>query len=270
MPTPSDTPARARRRRSAPQIAEQAVGDVVDPAVHDSSCPRRQASCTMVVWQTLRTCSITFSSQSRSIAASSSGSASNASAWRSRTSWTWRSQLSIRPSDAAMRRPHAAAAVVAADDDVLDLQHVDGVLQHRQAVQVGVHDDVGDVAVDEQLARQQADDLVGRHAAVGAADPQVARRLLARVSKNSGSRWWMRWAHRLFSKGVTGLACDRTCTKTPEICIDDRFGRRYRFLKPNETESHLGWHLKKPARCVNTGRAAEPQVWTDRIHTTGA
>ena len=60
------------------------------------------------------------------------------------------------------------------------LQHVDRVLQHRQAVEVGVHDDVGDVAVDEQLAGQQADDLVGRHAAVGAADPQVLRRLLRR------------------------------------------------------------------------------------------
>ena len=34
--------------------------------------------------------------------------------------------------------------------------------------------------MDEQLARHQADDLVGRHPAVGAADPQVARRLLRR------------------------------------------------------------------------------------------
>ncbi len=41
-----------------------------------------------------------------------------------------------------------------------------------------VHDDVGDVAVDEHLAGQEADDLVGRNAAVRAADPEVARRLL--------------------------------------------------------------------------------------------
>ena len=39
-------------------------------------------------------------------------------------------------------------------------------------------DYVGDVAMDEELARAQADDLVRRHAAVGAADPQVRRRLL--------------------------------------------------------------------------------------------
>jgi hypothetical protein len=41
-----------------------------------------------------------------------------------------------------------------------------------------VHHDVGDVAVDEQLARQQAGDFVGGHSAVGAADPEIVRRLL--------------------------------------------------------------------------------------------
>ena len=70
---------------------------------------------------------------------------------------TWRSQLSARPtrrsSSAAL---HAAAAGVADDDDVLDLQHVDGELDHRQAVEVGVDDDVGDVAMDEQLARARS------------------------------------------------------------------------------------------------------------------
>jgi hypothetical protein len=33
--------------------------------------------------------------------------------------------------------------------------------------------------VDKQLARIEVDDLIGRDAAVGAADPQVFRRLLA-------------------------------------------------------------------------------------------
>jgi hypothetical protein len=76
------------------------------------------------------------------------------------------------------RRLHAAASVMAAHDDVLDPQHVDCVLQHGQAVQVRVHDNVGDVAMDEELAGEQADDLVGRHAAVRAPDPQILRRLL--------------------------------------------------------------------------------------------
>jgi hypothetical protein len=38
---------------------------------------------------------------------------------------------------------------------------------------------VADVAVHEDIARQESHDLVGRHAAVRAADPQILRALLA-------------------------------------------------------------------------------------------
>ncbi len=72
---------------------------------------------------------------------------------------------------------HPAATIVSNHHDVLDLEHVDRVLDDRQAVEVGMHHQVGDVAVHEDLARQQADDLVGRHPRVGAADPQELRRL---------------------------------------------------------------------------------------------
>ncbi len=41
-------------------------------------------------------------------------------------------------------------------------------------------DDVGDVAMDEKFARREIDDFVRRDAAVGAADPEILRRLLAR------------------------------------------------------------------------------------------
>jgi hypothetical protein len=77
---------------------------------------------------------------------------------------------------------------VAADDDVLHLEHINGELQHGQAVQVRVHHHVGDIAVDEQLARRHAQQFVGRHAAVRAADPQVFRGLLRgqRSLKKSG------------------------------------------------------------------------------------
>jgi hypothetical protein len=78
----------------------------------------------------------------------------------------------------AQRREHAAAAVVAADDDMLDVQHIHGELDHRQAVEIGVHDDVRHVAVHEQVAGHQPDDFVRGHAAVGAADPEIRRRLL--------------------------------------------------------------------------------------------
>ena len=76
-----------------------------------------------------------------------------------------------------------AAAEMPADDDVLDLEQIDRELHDREAIQVGMHDDVGDVAVDEELARGEVDDLVRGNAAVGAADPEIARALLARKAR---------------------------------------------------------------------------------------
>lgn len=67
---------------------------------------------------------------------------------------------------------HAAATVVPAHDDVLDLQGADGVLHDALAIEVAVDHDVRDVAVDEYLAGLEADDLIGGDAAVGAADPE--------------------------------------------------------------------------------------------------
>src|SRR5690606_12537502 len=76
------------------------------------------------------------------------------------------------------RCTHAAATVVAGDQNVFDLEDIDGVLDHRQAVEVGVQHHVGDVTVDEQVAGQHAHDLVGRHAGIGAADPEILGLLL--------------------------------------------------------------------------------------------
>ena len=64
-------------------------------------------------------------------------------------------------------------------DDMLDLEHIDRELQHREIVGVLGRGEIGDIAVDEQFARLQVDDLVGGHPAVGAADPEILRRLLA-------------------------------------------------------------------------------------------
>jgi len=76
------------------------------------------------------------------------------------------------------RGADARAAVMAAQDDVLDLQHVDRELQHGQRVQVRVRDDVGDVTVDEEFARRHAQQFIRGHAAVRTADPEVFRSLL--------------------------------------------------------------------------------------------
>jgi hypothetical protein len=71
------------------------------------------------------------------------------------------------------RGQHAAATVVTHHQNVLDLEEIDRVLDHRQRIQIRVHHHIGHVAVHEHLARVQTGDLVGRHPAVGAADPQV-------------------------------------------------------------------------------------------------
>ena len=77
-------------------------------------------------------------------------------------------------------RHDARATVMTADDDVAHVQEVDGELDHRQAVEVGMHDHVGYVAVDEDLAGRKTYDLVGRHARIGAAYPKVFGALLVR------------------------------------------------------------------------------------------
>ena len=76
------------------------------------------------------------------------------------------------------RGADAAATVVSRDENVLHPQDIHRVLHDGQAVEIRVHDEVRHVAVDEHLAGQQAHDFIGRHAAVGAADPEILRRLL--------------------------------------------------------------------------------------------
>jgi hypothetical protein len=54
-----------------------------------------------------------------------------------------------------------------------------------------VDDEVGDVAMDEQFARPQADDLVGGHPTVCTADPEVLGRLLSgqRFEETADRAW---------------------------------------------------------------------------------
>lgn len=73
---------------------------------------------------------------------------------------------------------YAAAAVVAADDDVADFEDIHGILYDGKEVEIGFDDDVGDVAVDENLTGCEAGDLVGGHAAVRTTNPEVLGALL--------------------------------------------------------------------------------------------
>src|SRR5262249_1882411 len=71
-----------------------------------------------------------------------------------------------------------AAAIMPNHHDVLHLEHVDGKLEHRQIIGVLRGGEIGHIAMDEQLPRIEADNCICRDAAVGAADPEIARRLL--------------------------------------------------------------------------------------------
>lgn len=61
------------------------------------------------------------------------------------------------------------AAVVAAHNDVLDMQVADGVVDDGHDIEIGGADQVGNVAVDEHLAGFEAGDGFGGDAGVGAA-----------------------------------------------------------------------------------------------------
>src|SRR4029079_10076486 len=79
---------------------------------------------------------------------------------------------------AAQGSQYTAAAVVAANNDVTNVQHIDRILNDGKAIQIGVDDDVRHIAVNEKFAGYHPDDLVGRHAAIGAADPEILGALL--------------------------------------------------------------------------------------------
>ncbi|GMV55846.1 MAG: hypothetical protein AMXMBFR6_16510 [Betaproteobacteria bacterium] len=66
-----------------------------------------------------------------------------------------------------------ATTVMTYDHDVPDLQHIDGELDDRQAVQITVHNEIGDVSMHEYLAGRQPDDLVGGYPTVRTPNPEV-------------------------------------------------------------------------------------------------
>jgi len=81
---------------------------------------------------------------------------------------------------AAQSGQYPTAAVMPANDDVLHTKHIHGELDRGETVQVGVNNYVGDVAMNKHLPGEQANNLVGWHTTIRAADPKVAWCLLAR------------------------------------------------------------------------------------------
>ena len=74
---------------------------------------------------------------------------------------------------------YSAAAVMTTNDDMFDLQDLHRVLQHREAIHIGMNDKIGDIAVHEQFSGPKADDFVGGNSTIGAPYPEKLRALLA-------------------------------------------------------------------------------------------
>jgi len=72
----------------------------------------------------------------------------------------------------------ARAAVVTADDYVPHLERPDGKIDDGHAIEIGLHDDIGDISMNEHLAWRESRTLIGGNAAIGASDPQVSGFLL--------------------------------------------------------------------------------------------
>lgn len=53
---------------------------------------------------------------------------------------------------------------MADDHDVLYFEYIDGELNNREAIKIRVHDHIRNIAMNENLPRQQADDFVSRNA----------------------------------------------------------------------------------------------------------
>jgi hypothetical protein len=73
---------------------------------------------------------------------------------------------------------YATTTIVTANDDVAYAKDLDGELDGREAVQVSMDYQIGDVSVHEHVAGLRADDLVGGNATVRASDPEVLWSLL--------------------------------------------------------------------------------------------
>ncbi|KJS37439.1 MAG: hypothetical protein VR74_08665 [Hyphomonas sp. BRH_c22] len=71
------------------------------------------------------------------------------------------------------RSANTTASIMPADNYVPDFEYLNGILQYGQKIDIPRWGKVGDIPVNEQLTRIQADNLVGRYAAIRAPDPEM-------------------------------------------------------------------------------------------------
>lgn len=80
-------------------------------------------------------------------------------------------------------RLHASTTIVAAHDNVFYLKYRDGILNYAQTIEIRMHDNIRNIAVDKDLAWRNAHDLISRHATVRTSDPEELGRLLFRQTR---------------------------------------------------------------------------------------
>ncbi len=168
-----------RRRRVMPRSCSRPSCTPKAQPWMDTDCPRLQASSMTVLTATLTTCSVTLSSHSAS-ARSDSGRPLEQHAVAVAHVLDVADPVVGQCRCARPRAPPGRRRSRSGPTTMMcsHLEPLDRELDRRQRVEVGVHDDVRHVAMHEHLARLQPGDLVGGHAAVGAADPHVLGRLL--------------------------------------------------------------------------------------------
>jgi hypothetical protein len=119
------------------------------------------------------------------------------------------------------RSLNSAASVVTTNDYVLDHEFFDGVLEHGKTVYVAVDNQVCNIAMHEELAREQTYYLVCGDTAIGTADPKVFGRLLTgqilkKVTIHLGhalgpatviSEQCLRWRHSFSQRTLAFRAC---------------------------------------------------------------
>ena len=105
----------------------------------------------------------------------------------------------------AERRVDTSTAVVAAHDDVLDLEDLDGVLKDTQRREIVRREEVGDVAVDEDFSWLEIENCGLRNAGIGAPVPEDLGGLALREGGEQGG------VGRSSSGGPFAIAVEDAC-----------------------------------------------------------
>src|SRR5688572_14860337 len=73
----------------------------------------------------------------------------------------------------AHRSAYPTTTIMPTDNNVLHIEDFYRVLDDGKTVQIAVNDHIGDIAMNENFTRSKANNLIRRHTAVRAANPEI-------------------------------------------------------------------------------------------------